>query len=142
MAGPDGEHELVRPFMAAGAPRPAAPAAAADTTGGEPLFRPYLLTGGRVPEDGDVLDRTYVRSAGARPDDAALGHDHRRLLELCADAQSVAEMSALLHLPLGTVAVMALDLAAAGHLSGSASGAEVASDTALIWRLRDAIAAL
>ena len=129
--------------MAAGAPRPAAaPAPTGDTTQGESAFRPFLLTGGRVPEPGDALERTYVRSTGTAAGDAGLGHDHRRLLDLCRDAQSVAEMSALLHLPLGVVAVMASDLATAGHLTRSASGAEVASNTALIWRLRDAITAL
>jgi len=47
-----------------------------------------------------------------------------RIIELCATSQSVAEVSAKLHIPLGVARVLLGDLITAGHLKTRATISE------------------
>jgi hypothetical protein len=80
-----------------------------------PVVRPYALTGGRTAPAGDVvLDLITVIVASARRDGrvrpSTLSPEHRRLLSLCQEPVTVADVAADLDLPLGVVRVLLGDL--------------------------------
>jgi Protein of unknown function (DUF742) len=143
----DGSHEeesFVRPYMSVAQPPPTAatpaPVAGVDSLPEEDSsVRPYLLTGGRVHESDDAVEKIYQSVSHPK---TRLSREHERVLGLCVEAQSVAEISAHLNLPLGVVAVLARDLLHAGHLVSSAPDVDVASDISIILRLKDAIRSL
>ncbi|MFD6285874.1 DUF742 domain-containing protein [Streptomyces sp. NPDC060205] len=92
-----------------------------------PLVRPYAMTGGRT-EPGPAGVRfdlialvaldTAAPATGA--DTAALGPEHRALVELCrAETQSVAELAADTDLPVGVVRVLLGDLLELGRVTVS-----------------------
>ncbi|WP_327000428.1 DUF742 domain-containing protein [Dactylosporangium sp. NBC_01737] len=91
------------------------PAWADDEAG--PFVRPYAMTQGRTrPAEGDfdlIAVVVATQPAGsARKDD--LQPEQTAILSLCQRPLSVAEVSAHLHLPLGTVRVLLGDLLGAG----------------------------
>jgi len=77
-----------------------------------PLVRPYAMTGGRTrSEQADLELITLVvasRRRHAEPD--SMGPEYLRILTLCQNPTSVAEISAQLELPLGVVKVLLGDL--------------------------------
>ena len=77
-----------------------------------PVSRPYMVTGGRTRPRGtthfDLVD-TVVRSA-RRADPASLSPERRQILDLCGIPVSVAEVAAIIGLPLGVVHVLLDDL--------------------------------
>jgi hypothetical protein len=80
-----------------------------------PVVRPYALTGGRTePADGAVLDLITVivdAGQGAAPDDpVGLSPEHRRLLGLCQQPATVADVASDTGLPIGVVRVLLADL--------------------------------
>ena len=82
-----------------------------------PVVRPYAVTGGRTePADGEVLDLVAVVVATGRPADAGerlqWTPEHRRILALCREQQTVADLAADLELPVGVVRVLLADLIA------------------------------
>jgi hypothetical protein len=92
------------------------------------LVRPYAHTGGRT-RSSHVLALEALVSSRWRPGvgDAVLTTSHRRMIvELCARPRSVAEVAALLSVPLGVVRVLLGDLATAGvvvvHPTAGTSG--------------------
>ena len=87
-----------------------------------PVVRPYALTGGRTAPAGDaLLDLiSIVAASGPLPvssDAAALGPEHRKLLELCQQPVTVADVTADMDLPLGVVRVLLADLIADGLIA-------------------------
>ncbi|WP_344463172.1 DUF742 domain-containing protein [Kitasatospora kazusensis] len=80
--------------------------------------RPYVITGGRSRPSRNVLAlESLVSTApaaglGEPPDlaDDALNREHLRILALCRELLSVAEIAAHLALPLGVVKVLIGDL--------------------------------
>jgi hypothetical protein len=80
-----------------------------------PVVRPYALTGGRTdPVGGTVLDLIAVIAASqASPGPAELAKlspEHRKLLGLCQEPVTVADVAADIALPLGVVRVLLSDL--------------------------------
>ncbi|MCX2932512.1 DUF742 domain-containing protein [Mycobacterium sp. CVI_P3] len=81
------------------------------------LVRPYTLTAGRTNTTVELPVEAPIQTLPS-----ALAHhwpsaDMRgRICRLCADSPSVAEISALLDLPLGVARVLVGDLVAAGYL--------------------------
>ncbi len=80
-----------------------------------PVVRPYALTGGRTePADGRLLDLIAVVVAARQPagsDDLAdLGPEHRRILRLCQQPVTVADVASDTSLPLGVIRVLLADL--------------------------------
>src|SRR5215831_5957551 len=80
-----------------------------------PVVRPYALTGGRTDPAGDtVLDLIAVIVASGpapgRAELAKLSPEHRKLLRLCREPATVADVAADIALPLGVVRVLLADL--------------------------------
>ncbi|GAB3562818.1 DUF742 domain-containing protein [Amycolatopsis endophytica] len=81
-----------------------------------PLVRPYFLTGGRSrPARGDLELITLVVAVTDRVREA-VSPEHARIVRLCTRPCSVAEVSALMNLPLMVVKVMLSDLIDRGYL--------------------------
>lgn len=76
-----------------------------------PLVRPYTITGGRTPADGERLDlSTQIRTLWAEQEPAGLTPEHRAILQMCREPMSVAEVAAYVKVPLGVVRVLSGDL--------------------------------
>jgi hypothetical protein len=87
-----------------------------------PVVRPYAVTGGRTePADGELLDLVAVLVAtgqSADEDDRRQrAPEHRRILELCRNQATVADLAADLELPVGVVRVLLADLIAQGAVA-------------------------
>jgi Protein of unknown function (DUF742) len=87
-----------------------------------PVVRPYAVTGGRTePADGEVLDLLTVVVATGRPagadDPARLTPEHRRILGLCGQQVTVADLGADTALPVGVVRVLLADLILQGAIT-------------------------
>ena len=100
------------------------------------LVRPYSWTGGRTTSPVNLEVETLVSATG-RPADPAGPAEHRTILGLCATPRSVAELAALLKMPLGVTRVLLGDLAAAGNVTvhRTVSPADTAADVALMQRV-------
>jgi hypothetical protein len=86
------------------------------------VVRPYAVTGGRTqPADGEVLDLLALIVATGRPattdDPARLSPEHRRILGLCEQQVTVADLAADTALPLGVVRVLLADLILQGAIT-------------------------
>lgn len=87
-----------------------------------PVVRPYAVTGGRTqPADGEVLDLLALVVATGRPaatdDPARLSPEHRRILGLCEQQVTVADLAADTALPIGVVRVLLGDLILQGAIT-------------------------
>ncbi|TDC71285.1 DUF742 domain-containing protein [Actinomadura sp. GC306] len=81
------------------------------------LVRPYAVTGGRTKPRYDLAIEALVTAAPYPPRDVAvLTPEYRAIMDLCRSARSVAEVSALLRLPLGVARVLVADMAVEGLL--------------------------
>ncbi|MFI1524846.1 DUF742 domain-containing protein [Kitasatospora cineracea] len=81
----------------------------------EPLIRPFAMTGGRTRPRYELALEALVSAAVDPVRMATLLPEHQRICALCAtDVKSVAEISALLGLPLGVARILVADLAEAG----------------------------
>nr|WP_052478229.1 DUF742 domain-containing protein [Kibdelosporangium sp. MJ126-NF4] len=83
------------------------------------IVRPYAWTGGRTETACDLpiealisTNRATLARIGTR-----MTHDHRSVADLCLAARSVAEVAALLSLPLGVARVVLGDMASAGMVT-------------------------
>ncbi|WP_051342090.1 DUF742 domain-containing protein [Pseudonocardia spinosispora] len=89
--------------------------------------RPYAWTRGRTRSGMDLQIETLVSTSSRGRDELAmLPFEHRSVAELCERAQSVAEVAALLAVPLGVAKVLLGDMAGLGlvvvHQSGGSNG--------------------
>jgi hypothetical protein len=77
-----------------------------------PVVRPYAVTGGRTVPASDRFDLVALVGAAVPVDDVTepLSPEHTAILRLCEWPKSVAEVSALLDLPIGIVRVLLSDL--------------------------------
>lgn len=76
-----------------------------------PIVRPYAMTGGRTRPKGQFdLVALVVATQGASAAAASMDPEHAAIMTICQSAQSVAEISAHLDLPLGIVRVLLGDL--------------------------------
>lgn len=78
-----------------------------------PVIRPYALVGGRTRPAGEFFD--LIAMVTARPAQVRLLHlhlepEHQRVLAMCAEPRSVADLAADLRIPLGVVRVILADL--------------------------------
>jgi len=140
----------IQPYAPPQAPPPQAPRGrAADGgrgagTGGRSrtpsgLVRPYTMTGGRTRPRYQLAIEALV-STTAEPD-RLRGQlpEHQRICQLCREVKSVAEISALLTIPLGVVRILVADLAEAGlvaiHQPGGDESAGGQPDVTLLERV-------
>jgi hypothetical protein len=148
----DRERELLsRPFL--DRPRPSPYSDAPSSPVSDPSVqnvRPYLMTGGRtgaVSADGTVavaMETVVVLSWMARNGPVTRqAFERGRILRDCRQPRSVAEIAARLHLPLGVVTVLVIDLLADGLLDAATAQPEQQShDVDFLERLIAGVSAL
>lgn len=100
-----------------GQPAPGQTAPPAESGDPRSLVRPYTVTGGRTRPRYDLAIEALV-SAAPYPsrDITTLTPEYKAIIELCRAWRSVAEISALLRLPLGVARVLVADMAHEGLL--------------------------
>ncbi|GAA2558365.1 DUF742 domain-containing protein [Pseudonocardia hydrocarbonoxydans] len=106
--------------------------------GGAAAVRPYAWTRGRTKSGFDLGIETLVSTSQRGRDQMGLLQvEHRAVAELCEAARSVAEVAALLSLPLGVARVLLGDMAGLGVVTvhQTASRAGNAPDLALMERV-------
>lgn len=94
---------------------------------GSGLVRPYFRTKGRTKPSYDLaLEALVSTSERGRLLEGVRVPEHRSICDLCLDTRSVAEVAALLGMPLGVVRVLVGDVAGLGlvlvHSASSAVG--------------------
>ncbi|MGC5012642.1 DUF742 domain-containing protein [Streptosporangium sp. DT93] len=83
----------------------------------EPLFRPYAVTGGRSEPRFHLAIETLVSSSFIMEGDLALlTPEQDAIIRLCRSYRSVAEISALLRVPLGVARVLVADMVDEGFV--------------------------
>ncbi|NYI06570.1 DUF742 domain-containing protein [Allostreptomyces psammosilenae] len=104
---------------------------------GEPLVRPYAMTGGRTRPRYQLAIEALVQTTGQAQGVSGLLPEHQQICRLCQDVKSVAEISALLTIPLGVARILVADLAEAGvvaiHQPGGADAGQ--PDVTLLERV-------
>jgi hypothetical protein len=82
------------------------------------LVPPYIVTGGRTRSDGADLALETLVTTSSEGVDAAERHvfEQRRILMMCREPLSIAEVAAALEVPAGVARVLIGDLVADGSL--------------------------
>jgi hypothetical protein len=78
------------------------------------LVRMYAVTGGRTAPRTALAMEALVSSATSAQLDYGYSREYRAISELCRQVRSVAEVSALLSIPLGVARVLVADMEAQG----------------------------
>lgn len=129
--------ERPRPYIAP--LRSAAEPQSASTHFDEQVVRPFMVTAGRTTPLIDGLRiETLVRTTPAALS-APLRFESERVVRLCQQPHSIAEVGAALRIPVGVARVLVSDLVSAGHASVSRSDE---LSTAALERIRDLVRAL
>lgn len=113
--------------------------------GKEPRFvRPYALTGGRTRSKRAnlKLETLIVSNANGAAVAAELPPERRDVIRLCSEAVSVAELSALLNVPIGVARVLASDMHADGYLDAHEPMPEGSDVTSILERVLDGLRVL
>ncbi|GGT48896.1 DUF742 domain-containing protein [Streptomyces purpureus] len=120
-------------------PKARSGAGAGSGTSHNPLVRPYAMTGGRTRPRYQLAIEALVSTTA---DPARLQGqlpEHQRICRLCFEIKSVAEISALLSIPLGVARILVADLAEAGlvaiHQPGGDEAAGGQPDVTLLERV-------
>ncbi|WP_078855073.1 DUF742 domain-containing protein [Streptomyces sp. NRRL F-5135] len=79
-----------------------------------PLVRPYAMTGGRTRPRYQLAIEALVSTTADPSQLHGQLPEHQRICRLCIEIKSVAEISALLSIPLGVARILVADLAEAG----------------------------
>jgi hypothetical protein len=110
---PDGRH--TEPARPAEQPPPALPADAEQDESSAAIVRAYAWTGGRTRSEVPLQIETLVStSEHGSTTTEPLQAEYRAIAELCAQTRSVAEIAALLSIPLGVSKVLVGDMAGLG----------------------------
>ncbi|MGK5532673.1 DUF742 domain-containing protein [Streptomyces sp. URMC 129] len=80
----------------------------------QPLVRPYAMTGGRTRPRYQLAIEALVSTTADPGQLHGQLPEHQRICQLCYEVKSVAEVSALLSIPLGVARILVADLAEAG----------------------------
>lgn len=112
----------------------------ADTSGNsQPLVRPYAMTGGRTRPRYQLAIEALVHTTAEASRLQGQLPEHQRICRLCYEIKSVAEISALLSIPLGVARILVADLAEAGlvaiHQPGGDEAAGGQPDVTLLERV-------
>jgi hypothetical protein len=80
-----------------------------------PLVRPYSRTGGRTRSNLELAIETLVSTSDlGRARAHHLDGTHQPIAEMCAQSRSVAEVAALMRIPLGVARVLVSDMVGMG----------------------------
>ncbi|MEU8570918.1 DUF742 domain-containing protein [Streptomyces pathocidini] len=120
-------------------PEPSAPQPSSAGMGANPLVRPYAMTGGRTRPRYQLAIEALVHTTAAPAQLQGQLPEHQRICQLCREIKSVAEISALLTIPLGVARILVADLAEAGlvaiHQPGGDETAGGQPDVTLLERV-------
>ncbi|HET9138018.1 DUF742 domain-containing protein [Actinophytocola sp.] len=107
----------------------------------EVLIRPYARTGGRTkPNRTLALETLITTSPGpAGPDARHRSREHRMIAGLCVRPRSVAEVAALLAIPLGVARILVGDMANDGSVVLHGSSGHRPPDLLLMQRVLDGL---
>ncbi|MFV2117653.1 DUF742 domain-containing protein [Streptomyces sp. Act-28] len=104
-----------------------------------PLVRPYAMTGGRTRPRYQLAIEALVSTTADPSRLQGQLPEHQRICRLCFEIKSVAEISALLSIPLGVARILVADLAEAGlvaiHQPGGDEAAGGQPDVTLLERV-------
>ncbi|MTE21160.1 DUF742 domain-containing protein [Streptomyces sp. TRM43335] len=104
-----------------------------------PLVRPYAMTGGRTRPRYQLAIEALVHTTAQPAQLQGQLPEHQRICRLCYEIKSVAEISALLSIPLGVARILVADLAEAGlvaiHQAGGEESAGGQPDVTLLERV-------
>jgi hypothetical protein len=107
--------------------------------GQNPLVRPYAMTGGRTRPRYQLALEALVHTTATMAQLQGQLPEHQRICHLCREIKSVAEISALLTIPLGVARILVADLAEAGlvaiHQPGGDEAAGGQPDVTLLERV-------
>ncbi|MFI1968989.1 hypothetical protein BLA24_23615 [Streptomyces cinnamoneus] len=115
--------------------------ATSSSSGGKhnPLVRPYAMTGGRTRPRYQLAIEALVHTTAQSSQLHGQLPEHQRICHLCREIKSVAEISALLSIPLGVARILVADLAEAGlvaiHQPGGDAAAGGQPDVTLLERV-------
>ncbi|MEV4948022.1 DUF742 domain-containing protein [Streptomyces sp. NPDC053755] len=128
------------PVSAPSAPRAQRNAGGSGASGGHnPLVRPYAMTGGRTRPRYQLAIEALVSTTADPSRLQGQLPEHQRICRLCFEIKSVAEISALLSIPLGVARILVADLAEAGlvaiHQPGGDEAAGGQPDVTLLERV-------
>jgi len=94
---------------------PAQQYSAEEENGSTRLVRPYTVTGGRTQPRYKLALEALVSSSVYEPRDlSVLAPECQAILQFCLDWRSVAEISAVLRMPLGVARILVADMSADG----------------------------
>ncbi|WP_425576102.1 DUF742 domain-containing protein [Streptomyces axinellae] len=93
----------------------------------QPLVRPYAMTGGRTRPRYQLAIEALVHTTAEAAQLQGQLPEHQRICRLCYEIKSVAEISALLTIPLGVARILVADLAEAGLVAIHQPGGETTS---------------
>ncbi|MEV6121437.1 DUF742 domain-containing protein [Streptomyces sp. NPDC052077] len=120
-------------------PQRRAPAPAPSGSANNPLVRPYAMTGGRTRPRYQLAIEALVHTTAQPHQMQGQLPEHQRICHLCREIKSVAEISALLAIPLGVARILVADLAEAGlvaiHQPGGDDSAGGQPDVTLLERV-------
>ncbi|MCX4095651.1 DUF742 domain-containing protein [Nocardia sp. alder85J] len=105
-----------------------------------PLVRPFAVTRGRtrsVRPDLGML--TQVMTTQVEPDLRRLEPEYREIVRLCERPQSIAEISARLHLVLMVAKILVGDLIADGYLVFRTAAEDPSTDIDMLWAVLNGI---
>ncbi|KIF67800.1 hypothetical protein HY68_02725 [Streptomyces sp. AcH 505] len=126
----------IQPVQPMRAPEPASPPAMGHHN---PLVRPYAMTGGRTRPRYQLAIEALVSTTADPSRLQGQLPEHQRICRLCFEIKSVAEVSALLSIPLGVTRILVADLAEAGlvaiHQPGGDESAGGQPDVTLLERV-------
>ncbi|GLW74232.1 MULTISPECIES: DUF742 domain-containing protein [Kitasatospora] len=104
----------------------------------QPLVRPYAMTGGRTRPRYQLAIEALISTTGTAAPGGLLP-EHARIVSLCREVKSVAEISALAGVPLGVARILVADLAEAGlvaiHQPAAAGESGGTPDVTLLERV-------
>ena len=115
--GPAGNRVVGRGAAAAAAlsPRAQQQYPADEESGSTRLVRPYTVTGGRTQPRYKLALEALVTATVYEPRDlSVLAPECQAILQFCLDWRSVAEISAVLRMPLGVARILVADMSADG----------------------------
>ncbi|MGP4006486.1 DUF742 domain-containing protein [Streptomyces sp. 4N124] len=120
-------------------PQRRAPEQAPAGASSNPLVRPYAMTGGRTRPRYQLAIEALVHTTAQPHQMQGQLPEHQRICNLCREIKSVAEVSALLTIPLGVARILVADLAEAGlvaiHQPGGDENAGGQPDVTLLERV-------
>ena len=105
-----------------------------------PLVRPYAITGGRTRNTSHNLELITLLVAAPADDAPSAAPDCERIVEICAQPQSVAEIAAHVQVPLGVAKVLIDDLLDQGRLEVCSDwGSSIAPDYHVLQKVLEGL---